>query len=231
MRAAAATEHLLLAYIRSSGDRDGLGVTDLPFRLKEWVKGYPAMIASDADLARGKPRRAARVVKCEVATRSVRAYSRDLIVNAETWANDIPTGWDAWDRVLLKSRRGEAGRPKFSPSWRRKMAVRETLPLPQSRGNGERIVYGMPTGGSDKHNTEEESDAGRFASLAGKEWNAFEEGGFDAPSRASGVGSREQPQSPDMRTRLQFDLNESAKLVSLEQSRIVLTSPECGRAS
>lgn len=211
VRAAAGTEHMLLAYIRSSGDGNGLGVTDLPFRLKEWIKGYPAMISSDADLARGKPRRGARVVKCEVATRSVRAYSRDLILNAETWVNDIPGGWDSWDRVVLKTRRGDGSRPRFSPAWRRKMAVKETLPLPQSRGHGERIVYGMPRSQHDK--SEEDGDAGRFGSLAGKEWNAFEEGGFDAPRTS--VGSRETvQQNGDIRSRLQFDLNESAKQVS-----------------
>jgi hypothetical protein len=211
VRAAAATEHLLLAYIRSSGDRDRLGVTDIPFRLNEWVKGYPSMIASDADLARGKPRRAARVVKCEVSTRSVRAYSRDLIVTAETWAQDMPNGWDAWDRVVLKTRRGEGGRPKFSPMWRRKMAVKETLPLPVSRVGGEAIVYGMPVGQDKAAAPPEEADAGRFGSLAGMEWNAFEEGGFDSPLATS---TRDKVQKDDISSRLQFDLNESAKQVS-----------------
>lgn len=213
VRAASATEHMFLAFIRSSGGRDNLGLTDLPFRLQEWVNGYPSMIASDIDLSRGRPRRAARVVKCEVATRSVRAYSRDLIVNAETWVDDMP-GWPAWDRVTLKQRRGEASRPKFSSSWRRKMAVKEQLPLPTSRGLDEKIVYGAPAKQSGSGKPEEEGEVGKYASLAGKHWSAFEECGFDSAPRQSTVTSsrsKEEGEHVDINKRLQFDLNESAK--------------------
>ncbi|WOO79409.1 uncharacterized protein LOC62_02G002931 [Vanrija pseudolonga] len=222
VKAASATEHLLLSYIRSTGKKDGLGLSDLPSRLKEWVNGYPSMIASDADLSRGRPRRAARVVRCEVASRTVRAYSRDLVVNAETWVDDIPTGWDTWGRVVLSNRRGEASRPKFSAPWRRKMSVKESLPLPLSHKQGDtKTVYGMSLKPKEanKSDDKDEAEDGKFGSLAGKEWSAFEDMGFDAPKqRNPNASSSSQNSDPgDIGQRLQFDLNESAKMSVAER--------------
>lgn len=216
VRAASATEHFLLSYIRSTASgKDGLGLSDLPSRLKEWVSGYPAMLATDADLARGGPRRGARVVRCERAFRTVRAYSKDLIVQAESWAADIPGEWEAWDRVILHDRRGDAGRAKFAPSWRRRMAVKEVLPLPKSTSAPSNLERPMSYGRAKRpgqhderrQSGTEDDEEGRWNSLAGKEWSMFEEGGFDAP-----MLSNLEPD--DMRSRLQFDLNESAKIVS-----------------
>lgn len=211
VRAACATEHLLLSYIRSTGKRDDLGLSDLPSRLREWVKGYPSMVASDAELARGLPRKGARAVRCHVATRNVRAYSRDLIVTAETWAADMPHGWDTWDLVVLKTRRGEAGRPKFSTPWRRKMMVKETLPLPASSNSSKQpLTYGAPLRSNQpKEAQKDESDVGKYSSLAGQEWSAFEDMGFDMPKSAK-YGEKENDER-DIQQRLQFDLNESAK--------------------
>ncbi|OCF39995.1 hypothetical protein I317_06192 [Kwoniella heveanensis CBS 569] len=241
VRAASATEHLLLAYIRSTSARGSLGLADLPFRLKEWVAGYPAMVATDADLARGGPRKGARVVRCERATRTVRAYSKDLIVQAELWPEDLastselggaPAGaWDAWDRVTWKARRGEVSRPKFSAAYRRRMMVKENLPLPSSailsglnrstsygqalrpgsinsRNDKKRGLMGAGTGG--------ENEEGRWSSLAGKEWSLFEEGGFDAPLSGGGLVDEKKE---DIKKRLQFDLTESAKMSISERRR------------
>ena len=44
-----------------------------------------------------------------------------------------------------------------------------------------------------------------MGSLAGKEWSMFEEGGFDTPSRGK----------EEFKSKLQFDLNESAKMVRI----------------
>ncbi|GMK54845.1 hypothetical protein CspeluHIS016_0114310 [Cutaneotrichosporon spelunceum] len=212
VRAASATEHMLLSYIRSTGKCDHLGLSELPSRLREWVKGYPSMVASDADLARALPRRGARAVRCYVATRSVRAYSRDLVVSAETWADDVPTGWDIWDLVVLKSRRGEAGRPKFSTSWRRKMMVKETLPLPASLISSKQqpLTYGAPlTSNQSRPPEKDEGDVGKYSSLAGQEWSAFEDMGFDMPKQTKSW--EQQMDERDISQRLQFDLNESAK--------------------
>ncbi|WWC65566.1 uncharacterized protein I303_108184 [Kwoniella dejecticola CBS 10117] len=233
VRAASATEHLLLAYIRSTSAKGSLGLADLPFRLKEWVTGYPAMIPSDGDLARGGPRKGSRVVRCERASRTVRAYSKDLLAGAELWSSDLPIGdkWDAWDRVTWKARRGDISRPRFSQSYRRRMMVKENLPLPPtSVGDGNRpISYGSATKPaldnssirSRKGRTmgvvseEEDNGDGRWSSLAGKEWSMFEEGGFDAPTLSHG----KKDNKGDIRNRLQFDLTESAKMSVAERRR------------
>lgn len=216
VRAAAATEHLILAFIRSSGGattKGGLGVADLPARLKEWVRGYPAMVASDNDLARAGPRRGARVIRCERASRQVRAYSRDLVCQAELWAEDLPVKWEAWERVILKSRQGSAARPKFSSDYRRKIGVKEMLPLPASVNElGRHTSYGRASrpgtvkGKLDRKSLNDEGDEARWGSLAGKEWSLFEESGFDAPLLAT-QGLRDG----DIKSKLQFDLSESAK--------------------
>lgn len=214
MRAASASEHLLLAFIRSqSTSKSELGVKDLPTRLREWVIGYPAMLASDADLARGHPRKGAKIIRCERASRLVRAYTRDLVSYAELWASDLPQDqkWDQWDRVILQHRKGEVSRPKFSSAWRRKMAVKESLPLPASASDSleRHTTYGKARAPGRKEERRErkksDEEEGRYASLAGKEWTLFEEGGFDAPS---------ETEKSDMKSRLQFDLTESAKTVS-----------------
>ena len=208
VRVASATEHLLLAYVRASSEKDGLGLSDLPSRLKGWVSGYPAMIASDADLARGAPRRGARVIRCERASRTVRAYSRDLVVQAETWASEVSGKWEAWDRVIPRGLRVGSERPTFSAAWRRRMAVKESPPLPSSSSAGElgrtvgydraQRANSVPVG---EKSSRDEPD-GRWDSLIGKEWGMFEEGGFDKPI-------------DNMGSRLQFDLTEGAKTVSI----------------
>ena len=91
------------------------------------------------------------------------------------------------------------------------MAVKETLPLPASAVDQVQrsTSYGKaraPGKREDRGGREQKSDDGeaRFGSLAGKEWSMFEEGGFDAPS---------EYERKDMKSRLQFDLTESAKTV------------------
>lgn len=217
VRAASATEHLLLAFIRSqSSYKPEVGINDLPTRLREWVVGYPSMLATDADLARGNPRRGARVVRCERAGRDVRAYTRDLVVGAELWAADLDSDqtWEAWDRVMWKQRRAEVSRPKFAPAWKRRMAVKDTLPLPASAGDqtgvGRQTSYGKAKAPGrrdekrDRQPKKSDEEEARYGSLAGKEWSMFEEGGFDTPSEFG---------QTDIKSRLQFDLTESAKTV------------------
>ena len=94
------------------------------------------------------------------------------------------------------------------------MAVKETLPLPSSSSSSaelnRKISYGraQKPGQSppqNRRNTRAEGeDEARWGSLAGKEWSMFEEGGFDSPSKSK----------EELRSKLQFDLTESAKQVS-----------------
>ena len=216
VRAASATEHFLLAHIRSTALGKGrLGLSDLPTRLKEWVTGYPDMVATDAELAHGGPRRGARVVRCDRASRTVRAYSRDLITQCEHWAGDVPGRWKAWESVIWKDRRDKTGRPKFSIAWRRRMSVKEAVYFAESESAPSDQV-GMVSDGRAKppgetversKSKDAEHDEARWSSLAGKEWSIFEEGGFDASQFAS-------EEKQDIQRRLQFDLSESAKTVS-----------------
>jgi len=177
------------------------------------------MIASDGEIARGSPRRGARVVRCELVRRDVRAYSRDLVVQAELWAGEFGTKWDSWERVVGRNKRGSSGegvRPKFSSAWKRKMGVKDMLPLPSGSGFGSGdLTRAMSYGRAElpglekarrkgeRAGHEEGEDEARWGSLAGKEWSMFEEGGF------GGEGKK------DFKSKLQFDLNESAKTVCL----------------
>lgn len=231
VRSAHATEHLLLAYIRFTStslsalhasaslvDRKDksshFGISDLPPRLKEWVTGYPRMVASDSDLARGHSRQGARLIRCELASRTVRAYSRDLIISSESWADEPDIDpWNAWARVLPPTRpRGEAGRPRYSAGYKQKMRVKGSAPKigmgPIEYGAGAVMMRqrqgGKKSDGPAKMGRDEEQE-GRWGSVAGREWSMFEEGGF-----GSEVGEK-----------LGFDLTESAKMVR------ILRHPAC----
>ena len=88
------------------------------------------------------------------------------------------------------------------------MAVKDTLPLPSSSSApelGRPASYDQPqrvdSGRAGEKSSRDEPD-GRWHSLVGKEWGMFEEGGFDTPI-------------DDMGSRLQFDLTEGAKTVSI----------------
>ena len=244
VRAANATEHLLLAYIRStsaslaalhsttgstsngqSSRSSHLGISDLPPRLKEWVTGYPRMVASDADLARGSLRAGAKMVACERASRIVRAYSRDLVSSAQDWAAEPDAAdWPAWRRVLSTAR-GEAGQPKYSASYRQLMRVKEVASQASAAGP---VEYGasaaralarkqgkkISLGSQVQAQMRDEEQEGRWGSVAGREWSMFEEGGF-----GSEVGGK-----------LGFDLTESAKLVC-PLYRSTLQRRHCRRSS
>jgi len=175
------------------------------------------MIPSDGELARGSPRRGARVVRCERACRLVRAYSRDLVVQAEEWHNHLPSGskWEAWESVSPVDSRDYVARPVYSNNWRRKMCLKEmTSALNGENGLATRKTsYGKASLPGRNENRpkppkeRDEDDEARWGSLAGKEWSLFEEGGFDLSNSNSKLGRG------DMRERLQFDMTESAKMV------------------
>ncbi|EGN97329.1 hypothetical protein SERLA73DRAFT_169698 [Serpula lacrymans var. lacrymans S7.3] len=117
LRAVNAMEHLLLAFIRwqdaprpslaTSAGQEGFSTgvsTDVkygsatslgvPTRLKDWIRGYPAMlpfVQAGEKGERGKgerpvPRRGARTVRVVSVRRNVRMYSPDLVKTAASWA-------------------------------------------------------------------------------------------------------------------------------------------------
>ncbi|KAF9050962.1 hypothetical protein BDZ89DRAFT_1056868 [Hymenopellis radicata] len=117
LRATNAMEHLLLSFIRFQ-DTASLGV---PTRLKEWIKGYPLMLASQS--SRPEPRKGARTVRLVNVRRNVRAYSRDLIRSASTWECDI-----------LQSP------PRYSETYRKRMDMPPSFePEAIGTGGGERF--------------------------------------------------------------------------------------------
>lgn len=162
------------------------------------------MVISINDLVKGLPRKGARVVRCERVTRVVRSYSKDLVATAETWFER--DDWGIWERVVLRTKKGQGSRPKYTSGYRRRMVLKETPALPLGIGDSGVMEYGSSELGikrqERRHSDEEE---GRFGSLAGKEWSMFEEGGFGSGAvSGSGLGFGEK---------LRFDLTETAKLV------------------
>jgi len=97
-------EHLLLAFVRwqdtpsneSSGSFGGgpgsaasLGV---PTQLKDWIRGYPAMLPEPATRSRKderlQPRHGARTVRVVSVRRKVRMYTPDLVKTASSGSTD-----------------------------------------------------------------------------------------------------------------------------------------------
>lgn len=146
VRASGATEHLLVAYIRSEQARHDKLRGPFPTRLQHWTLGYPKTIISDRELDQGLPRRGVRLRRLEKAHRLVRSYSPNLMSSAQEWAADMKTRgiqWDAWDRILPPpptAPRKKTGGPRLSESPRlpvvterhrkRLCLASESIPLP-----------------------------------------------------------------------------------------------------
>ena len=107
LRATNAMEHVLLAFVRwqdapsneSSGSFGGPGSAaslGVPTRLKDWIRGYPAMLPGPATRSRKherlQPRRGARTVRVVSVRRNVRMYTPDLVKSAASWATRAPSG-------------------------------------------------------------------------------------------------------------------------------------------
>ncbi|KAF5380338.1 hypothetical protein D9757_007926 [Collybiopsis confluens] len=117
LRSVNAMEHILLAFIRWQNTSDATGnysniltsgtasTLGVPRRLKEWIKGYPAMLntsmnrPSSAILASSfdqrpspRPRKGARTVRMTSVKRNVKTYSRDLVKTAASWGERHTSG-------------------------------------------------------------------------------------------------------------------------------------------
>lgn len=147
LRATNAMEHLILSFIRwqdtprltssnskeslaASGSANALGV---PTRLKEWIKGYPAMLPflNERNWSeRPQARRGARTVRVLSVRRNVRAYTSDLVKSAASWGsrpkslNPIAFPENGlmkspvWERIAPTSLKLL---PKYSENYRKKM--------------------------------------------------------------------------------------------------------------
>lgn len=200
LRAAHATEHLLLSFIRLQ-DAQSASTMGMPSRLKDWIRGYPGMIPS-ADKLDG-PRRGARTTRLSTVRRNVRLYSPDLVRTAAGWAahrNNKLAQSREWGRIAPS---GRGLPPRFSDAFRKRFDLPPTF-HPDAGLN----AHAQSTSSSSASSTlidEKEFGLGgregedRFRSLTDLKWGNFE---------ASGFGGADDK-------KLQFDLNESARAVRL----------------
>jgi hypothetical protein len=229
-------EHVLLAFIRWQdaprptfnsvininavhGSGTALGV---PTRLKDWIRGYPAMLPFLHDRNKNKrpqARRGARTVQVVSVRRNVRMYSPDLVKTAASWAQRPRLTANVGDRSLATSKEWSRVSPptlRLPPRYSENYKKRMDLPLSFHPDTGtesiastssatsstisatstlldDRDYFGLKSG-----LTIREGDD-RFRSLTDLKWGEFETMGF-------GVGTDEK--------KLQFDLTESARNVS-----------------
>ncbi|KAF8258940.1 hypothetical protein EI94DRAFT_1066976 [Lactarius quietus] len=240
LRATNAMEHVLLAFVRwqdapsneSSGSFGGgpgsassLGV---PTRLKDWIRGYPAMLPEPATRARSQdrlqPRRGARTVRVVSVRRNVRMYTPDLVKSAASWATRTVAGAAGhspnvfaqsrdWERVAPPTLRLT---PRYTDSFKKRMDLPPNFhPQPGVASSNASIASSATTSSAgdsqaDYFGLGKPSLAGeeRFRNLTDLKWGEFEAMGF------GGLDPAEK--------KLQFDLTESAR-TSRAAKRATLT--------
>lgn len=181
------------------------------------------MLASPEALERGIPRRDAKTVRVASVRRNVRTYSPDLVLSAVGWAKG-PEGMNMrntklWNRVapiVPEDRMGERMETRYSDAYRKKMDLPANFhPLTGASSAGSALsTPSLSTSSTASSKSLEEFGLGfgglafggmggggaeKFRSLSDKRWGDFENLGF-------GEGDVKK---------LQFDLNESARTVSL----------------
>jgi hypothetical protein len=227
LKATTAMEHIILAFVRwqdlprisssspgqQSGSASSLGV---PVRLKEWIKGYPAVIPP-LEMKKPQPRRGARTVRVMSVRRNVRMYSPDLVKTAATWAY-VPQGSNShnglarskeWERIAPTTLKLQ---PRYSEGYKKRMDLPPNFHPDVAPGAAPRDLRPtqsdssyLSTASSSTANTSADyfgigvrEGEDRFRSLTDLKWGEFESMGF------SGIGDEKK---------LQFDLTESARTV------------------
>ncbi|KAH9172544.1 hypothetical protein EDB89DRAFT_1851067 [Lactarius sanguifluus] len=239
LRATNAMEHVLLSFVRwqdapsneSSGSFGGgpgsassLGV---PTRLKDWIRGYPAMLPDPATRSRSQdrlqPRRGARTVRVVSVRRNVRMYTPDLIKSAASWASR-PAGVTGhspnvfaqsrdWERVAPPTLRLT---PRYADSFKKRMDLPPNfhphIGVASSNASiaSSATVSSVGDSPTDYFGLGKPALAGeeRFRNLTDLKWGEFEAMGF------GGLDPAEK--------KLQFDLTESAR-TSRAAKRATLT--------
>ncbi|KAI0052824.1 hypothetical protein FA95DRAFT_1569065 [Auriscalpium vulgare] len=221
LRATNAMEHLILAFIRwqdapsneSANSFGGFGSAaslGVPARLKDWIRGYPAMLPDPATRSKKQdhlqPRRGARTVRVVSVRRNVRMYTPDLVKSASTWASRGPQAASnglltakEWERVSVPTLKLT---PRYADSYKKRMDMAPnfhpqtgpgsslTSSLSSSTSSSTEDYFGL--GGKPQIGGEE-----RFRSLTDLKWGEFE---------ALGFGGLDQNEK-----KLQFDLTEGAR--------------------
>lgn len=212
IRSSAATEHLLLAFIRSQHATHDRLRGEFPRSLKAWIRGYPQMIASDHQLAKAVPRKEARLLRVKVAHRTVRAYSRDLMRDGPMWNIDLPAS------------------PRLSEAHRRRLAI-DTDVLPRSASTTARdsAWSAFEEAGFARHSIADrlqfDLTEGAKRQIADKRktmtWDDFSGGGFDRNTMelqetlTFAPPVQDQIESwPDEREEIRRKLKKSAKVMA-----------------
>ncbi|KAJ4470941.1 hypothetical protein J3R30DRAFT_3686098 [Lentinula aciculospora] len=113
LRSVNAMEHILLAFIRWQNTPDATGsylnmltggtasALGVPPRLKEWIKGYPAMLDISSNYRpssvssseqRHLPRKGARTTRVTSVRKNVKAYEKDLVKTVTSWGDQHTSG-------------------------------------------------------------------------------------------------------------------------------------------
>jgi hypothetical protein len=107
LRATNAMEHILLSFVHwqdapsneSSSSFSGPGSAAslcVPTRLKDWIRGHPAMPPGPATRSRKherlQPRHGARTIRVISVRQNVWMYTPDLVKSAASWATQLPSG-------------------------------------------------------------------------------------------------------------------------------------------
>lgn len=239
LRVTHAMEHVILAFVRwqdapsseSSGSFGGgpgsaasLGV---PTRLKDWIRGYPAMLPEPSTRSRKQerlqPRRGARTVRVVSVRRNVRMYTPDLVKSAASWASRPPSGVTHAPNAFAQSRDWERVAPstlrlmpRYTDGYKKRMDLPPNFhPHPGVASSNTSIsssttLSTLGDGPNDYFGVGKPAVAGeeRFRSLTDLKWGEFEAMGF------GGLESGEK--------KLQFDLTESARTVCLSRFPLFL---------
>lgn len=226
LRAATATEHLILAFIRwqDAPSAEGSSATTLgvPARLKAWIKGYPAMLPVINPHERPQPRRGARTTRVVSVRRNVRMYSTDLVKSAASWGQRPRGPVNPSDRSFATSREWDRIcpptlklAPRYSDPFRKRMDLPANFHPDTGAGSTSSTISNVPSLSSsistssttslfldDKEfglHLDTQSPEDRFRSLTDLKWGEFEAMGFGDLSDNK---------------KLDFDLTESARAVS-----------------
>ncbi|KAI0271985.1 hypothetical protein BGY98DRAFT_1108804 [Russula aff. rugulosa BPL654] len=228
LRVTHAMEHVILAFVRwqdapsnessstfggGPGSAASLGV---PTRLKDWIRGYPAMLPEPSTRSRKQerlqPRRGARTVRVVSVRRNVRMYTPDLVKSAASWASRPPSGVTHAPNAFAQSRDWERLAPRYADSYKKRMDLPSNFhPHPGIASSSASISSSTTISTLGDSPTEYFGTVAgeeRFRSLTDLKWGEFEAMGF------GGLETGEK--------KLQFDLTESAR-TSRAAKRTTLT--------
>ena len=195
------------------GSATTLGV---PTRLKDWIRGYPAMLPTlrfKDKQDKPQARRGSRTLRVVSVRRNVRMYSPDLVKTASSWATTARlsqdpgrglTGSKEWERVAPSALKLQ---PRYSEGYKKRMDMPTnfhpyTGPAPGASSATSSTSSAMSASGDEKDKLglgiREGED--RFRNLTELKWGEFEAMGFGTTTTAD-------------EKKLQFDLTESEKMV------------------